>query len=172
MINAPEVPKGTENFWEYNPEYTELFDKLYKGDRSKNKNKSSQIMWAFYHMYHPKSIYHNLRDKEQKIKVKFLKNEKFDFNKYSNEMHLFKENVLTQPERSLMELNETLRKRDVFLSTQTYTIENARDLDTILANTAKLYQIYDKIKKDLKEEQVKKGRKKLKPDSASDAGRI
>ena len=181
MIKIPEVHKGTENFWEWNPQFIDLFDELYKKDKSKNKNKSSKIMWALYHKLNPDSIYYNLADKEEVIKKKFLKDSKFNWNKYLDDEDLFKRVLLTPAERALHEWNETMKKRNTFLRGQDFTLDkyikgklvkgNAKDLDAMLANTAKLYQEYGKIIKDLKEDKLKRG-KAGKPLSSSDANRI
>ena len=182
MIKIPEIPKGDENFWEWNAYYIDLFSNLYNKDRSKKKAESSKVMWALYHKLHPESIYYNLADKEDMIKKTFLKNPKFKWDDYEEEENLFKEIILTQAERSLNEWNETMRKRNKFLRDQDFTLDhydkagklvkgNAKELDQMLANTAKLYQEYGKILKDLTEERLKRG-KGNKPLSSSAANRI
>ena len=182
MIKTPEIPKGDENFWEWNPQYIEVFEDFYKKDKSKNKTRSSGIKWAFYNKLHPDSVYYNMSNKEDWIKNKILKDPKFKWEKYENEENLFKETILTQAERSLEEWNETMRKRNAFLRDQDFTFDyynddsklvkgNAKELDSMLANTSKLYQEYGKILKDLKEERMKRG-KGDKPLSSSAANRI
>jgi len=172
MINvSEEVLKGDKSFWEWNPEYKIIFKDLYKKDKTKDKRKSSGIMWAFYYKLHPQSAFFNMENKEEIISQKFLNSQNFNWEDYEEEEALFKETLLTQAERSLLEWNETMRKRDKWLKTQEYNLENAKDLDTILANTAKLYQLYTKVKKEFEDDKVKRGRGG-KPMSASDAGRI
>jgi len=55
------------SFWD---EYPELiipnkFNEIYNKDKSKNKSKSSRIMWAIQLHSHPESKLYNLLDKEE-----------------------------------------------------------------------------------------------------------
>jgi len=181
MINIPEPFKGTENFWELNSQYIMVFDTFYNKDKSKDKTKSSNIMWAFSFKLHPDSVFYNLPAKEDVIRDKFLKDPKFKWNAYSKEESLFHSTILTEATRALVGWDETMKKRRVFLNKQEFTLDEYKEgklvkgaadqLDKMLANTAKLYQDYSKIQKDLKEEKLKKG-KGNKPLSSSDANRI
>lgn len=194
MIKAPELFKGTENFWEYNPDYKIVFDTLYNKDKSKNKEESSKIMWAMYHKMHQDSVFYNMKDKELEISTKFLKNPKFDWKKHEDVEIVFKDTILTQAERSLYEWNELMRKRDKYLKNKEYyfdeyaTDENgdniitksgnfvtvkgtAEQLDKAQQVTIKYFNEYTKILKELTEEKLKRGRGN-KPLSASDANRI
>ncbi len=156
MLKVPEIAKGDENFWEWNPEYKMIFDKFYKRDRTKDKNYTSSIMWAFYYKLHPDSTFYNMDKKEEFIKEKFLKDPKFKWDKFTEQEELFKSTILSPAERGLVEWDETMMKRGTWLKDQEYTMENAKDLDTIIANTAKLYQLFTKVKKEFEEEKVKK----------------
>ena len=181
MINIPEPFKGTENFWELNSQYILLFDDFYNKDKTKNKNKSSKIMWALTFKLNPDSVFYNLPNKDEVIKDKFIKDEKFKWATYSKEESLFHSTILTEATRALVGWDETMKKRRTFLNEQDFTLDayvkgklvkgNAEQLDRMLANTAKLYQDYAKIHKDLKEEKMKKG-KGNRPVSASDANEI
>lgn len=194
MIKVPEIFKGNENFWEFNSEYVFILDKFYKSDKTKNKAKSSKIMWAFYHKLHPDSAYYNLKNKEQTIKEKWLKDKNFDWKKYEDVELTFKDSILTEAEKSLYDWNELMKKRNLYLKNQEYyfdeykTDENgdnilsktgqpvlrkgtAKQLDDAHTTTIKYYADYSKIMKELKQDKLKRG-KAGKPLSASDANRI
>lgn len=194
MINIPELFKGDENFWKLNSNYKMIFDSFYQKDKSKDKEKSSKIMWALYFRLHPDSAYYNLPDKEAIIIEKFLKEKGFKWSDYDDIEIMFKDTILTQAERSLYEWNEFMKKRDKYLKNTDYyfdqylTDENgdtvysktgkpvlvkgtADQLDKALMATPKIFMDYGVILKELKEDKIKKG-KGNKPLSSSDANRI
>ena len=171
MIRVPDVFKGDEDFWVWNPDYIMIFDSFYKRDKTKDKNRSSSIMWALYYKLHPDSAFYNMEKKEEFIRDKYLKDPRFKWSKYVGEEELFKSTILTVAERGLVEWDETMMKRGKWLKDQEYDMDNAKDLDAIVANTAKLYQLLGKVKKDFEQEKFKRG-KANKPLSASDAQRI
>lgn len=194
MINVPNPLTGKEDFWKLNPGFIDLFEQLYNQDKSKDKSKSSKIMWAFYHKVHPDSMYYNLPGKDELIKVKFLKEPEFVWANYEDEELMFIDAVLTQAERSLYEWNSLMKKRDKYLKNMDYyfdeyaTDENgdnitsktgrlvtlkgtADQIDKAQAVTIKYFNEYTKIRKDLKEDKIKKG-KGNKPLSATDANEI
>ena len=55
------------SFWDEFPELKipSTFNELYTKDKSKDKNKSSRIMWAIHLHSHPESKLSNLPDKEE-----------------------------------------------------------------------------------------------------------
>lgn len=176
--------KDTNSFWEYNPQYRVLFRHIYEEDKSKNKEKSSRLMWALFLCYHPKSDFYNLPNKEEVIAKKFLEDDKFKWNspKILALKETILESVLTQAEKSLDRWNNTLKKRDDFIHSQEFTLDSFNDegrlvkgtadqLDKMLANTNKLYQEYFSILKELQEEELARSRgNKVK--SLSDSGEI
>ena len=182
MINKPEGDIRDVNFWELNPNYKILFDKLYDTDKSKAKIESSRIMWALYLILHPSSEFYNLPDKRNLTKDKFLKNPKFKWEDYKSDEDLFKDVGLTQAQRSLFDWNELMKQRMDYLKSQTYFFDyidkqgklvkgTAEQLDRAFSATPKMYADYDKIVTSMKEEeyQMGKGKKIL---SLTDAGEI
>lgn len=181
------IPEGnyiTEdtNFWELNPQYKYILADFYNGDRSKDKKKSSKIIWAIYFKVHPKSEYYRLPNKEEVINTRWLKNPKFNWSNISPTVEIFKDTVLTQAEKSLVAWDEMMKKRDEFIHGQDFTLDEydergkivkgtADQLDKMLANTSKLYSEYFKIKKELADDEVKRG-KGNKPESMSDSDEI
>ena len=69
-----------EIFWINNPEYIyiEPFDKLYGKDKSRNKHKSSSLMWCFW-LYTSKSQYNTIKNLPQDQKLKVIKRYYKDF---------------------------------------------------------------------------------------------
>ena len=196
MINVPSPWRNDASiiFWELNPEYILIFEEFHKKDKSKGKLQSSTVMWAMYLKLHPDSSFYNMGNKEEFIKEKFVKDDKFNWDKYEDIEYTFKESVLTQAEKSLYEWNELMRKRDTYLKNQDYyfdeyaTDENgdnvlsktgrfitvkgtADQLDKAQQVTIKYFSEYTKILKELNEEKLKRG-KGNKPLSSSDANII
>lgn len=196
MINIPNPWRNDASisFWELNPEYILIFEDFHKKDRSKGKLFSSTVMWAMYLKLHPESSFYNMSNKEEFIKTKFVKDDKFDWAKYEDIELLFRDTILTQAEKSLFEWNELMHKRDKYLKSKDYyfdeyaTDENgdniitktgnfvtikgtAEQLDKAQQVTIKYFNEYTKILKELNEEKLKRG-KGNKPLSSSDANRI
>lgn len=181
-MKIPDFIKETDNFWELNPQYRYIFSDFYEGDKSKDKSKSSKIMWAIYFKVHPKSDYYRLPDKDDIIKDKWLKQPKFKWESVENEQRIFSDTILTQAERSLMAWDEMMKKRDEFIHSQEFTLDTydhrgktvkgtADQLDKMLGNTHKLYLEYFKIRKEISEEDIKRGAGN-KPESMSDSDDI
>lgn len=170
------------NFWKMNPQLKILFEDFYNSDKSKSKDTSSKIMWGIYLAVHPKSEFYNIPDKYNIISKNVIKDSKFSWAKHQRIIDVVIEQTMTQAEKSLINWNDTLKKRDEFIHSQEFTLDSynpegrivkgtADQLDKMLANTNKLYQEYFKILKELKveEDSKSKGNKIL---SASDTGEI
>lgn len=181
-MKIPDIVTPDLNFWSINPQLKLLFSNIHDNDKSKDKKNSSLIMWGIYHYVHPQSEFYNLSDKDDVIKKKWLKDANFSWVKYKEEVDLFKDMILTQAERSLVAWNETMKKRDEFMHTQEFTLDEYGDkgkiikgtadqLDAMLGRTAKLYADYFKIKKELSDEEIARGRGN-KPLSESDSNEI
>lgn len=174
--------KEGANFWEYNPQYKIIMSDVYSSDKSKNKEKSSLMMWAIFFLIHPRSEFYNLPDKHTILARDFIKDNSFKWEKHKDTIERVEEISLTQAEKSLVNWDMTLRKRDEFIHGQEFTLDNYNDdgrlqkgtadqLDKMLANTNKLYQEYFKILKELKNEEDSRG-KGNRPKSLSDSGEI
>lgn len=172
----------TNNFWDFNPQFKIILKEFYNKDKSKHKEESSKIMWAIFLLNHPKSEFYYLEDKENLIAKNYLKNSKFKWDDYKDITDIVLQNVLTQAEKSLVNWETTLKKRDEFIHAQEFTLDyyndddklvkgSADQLDKMLANTNKLYAEYFKIVKEIREEELAKARgNKIK--SMSDSGEI
>lgn len=161
------------NFWEIHPIFKtiDIFKKLYKGDTSRLKNRSSKIMWGIAMVVHPRAPLYRLDDKYDLVARDIIKDAKFKWDDCKDYMDLFADLCLTQAEKSLVAWDKRLKNRDNFLDTQKYTLETMKDLDDSNGKTYKLYQDYFKIRKELEEDEIKRG-KANKPKSLSDAGEI
>jgi len=174
--------KEEHNFWEYNPQYKIIFKDIYSADRSKDKDKTSRLMWGTLLLIHPRSEFYNLPDKDIIIARDFIKDKSFKWPDYQHIVDRMEEAILTQAEKSLVSWDRTLKKRDEFIHDQEFTLDNyneegrlqkgtADQLDKMLANTNKLYQEYFKILKELKNEEESRSRgNRIK--SLSDSGEI
>lgn len=185
-MKVPDIFTDKDNFWELNPSFVFILNDFYNSDKSKNKEKSSKIMWAIYFRTHPKSDFYNLANKDAIIKTRWLKDESFKWEDYEEVINTFKEISLTQAEKSLVEWDIMLKKRDDFMHSQDFTLDyyetldsgkvvirkgTADQLDKMLANTNKLYAEYFKIQKELSDEEITRGRGN-KPLSMSDSNEI
>ena len=139
------------NFWQINPVFkvTGEFAKFYKKDTSKDKRASSKVMWAI-SLFADTSKENKLRNYSEKdrkvlISVDWIKDDAFKWGKFTHLVVAYREIELTPSKRSLLFLRQKLEEREMFLSTTTYTIENAKNLDDIIANTDKLFNLVSKL---------------------------
>ena len=139
------------NFWELNTQFKILgkFATFYRADTSKGKNASSKVMWAIA-LFTDTDKDNKLRnlpkkDKETIIAAEFIRDVKFKWKKYNDLIEYYKETQLTLSKRSLFFLNDKMQEREDFLKTVAYTIENAGELDKIMANTDKLFSMVARL---------------------------
>lgn len=152
------------NFWK---EYPELkiapgLEEFYKKDKTKDKNKSSQIMWAIDLCENIESKFYHNPDKYKLVASTVLKDEKFKWESYNNIIDFYRECCLSEAERSLTIWNETMRLRNTSLKQMYQDAFEGRDtdelvkLDKMLALTPKMFEDYKKIKADYEEEKTHK----------------
>ncbi len=170
------------NFWKDNFDLliVEEFNALYSKDKSKNKEESSKIMKALYYVLHPDSLYYNAPNKYEIISKSFLKDPKFNWESIQPITLLFKEFVLSDAQKALINWGEIMVMRDTTLkklykealnvNVSEVDTKTLKDLDAMLTATPKMFEDYKKVKKEYEEELVKKKGKKNK--SLSDAGEL
>ena len=181
------------NFWEVNPTYrvVEVFEGLYKADKSNKKKKSSNVMWALAFCLRRESPLYNMPEKWNLVITDIIKDNKFKWESNEELIHTFKNTCLTQSERGLLSWEEMMFKRDKYLKNIDYyfdqyaTDENgdnvlsktgsliiergtATQLDKAFSVTPKMYADFDKIRRQIEEDDIKRG-KGNKPKSLSDA---
>ena len=164
------------NFWKVNPQLASFggFKELYDSDDSKDKVSSSKIMWAIAFMYDPDSKFINIPTEKRMdiIKIDFLKDKKFDWSKYDNQIKMYLDCILTPAERLMSEWKNKLEERSKFIKEQKYTLENAKDLDRMLADTKKMYDYYNSVLDDLIKEKSGSRVKGNTMESAAEKGLI
>lgn len=135
------------NFWEVNKQLKviEPFATFYNSDKSKNKSDSSRIMWGVALVFDPNSKYNNYPESDRKTLVArdWLMNKSFKWSDYSNIIDGFIDVLLTRVERTKRIFEKKLEDREKFLDQTPYTLENAKDLDSIVSNTSKLIEILE-----------------------------
>lgn len=166
------------NFWEQNSDLIILdeFAKLYHKDKSKDKQDSSRILWAIFYAYSPESKFFNYPNKQEVIAQSFLKDTKFRWEDYKDLIDAYKNLVLSDAERALINWNEIMTMRDQSIkdlykkAIEESDTDELVKIDKMLANTPKMFEDYKKIKKDYEEEKVTKKGKTIA--SLSDSGEL
>ena len=166
------------NFWELNSDLVILdeFSKLYYKDKSKDKQDSSKILLAIFYAYNPESKFFNYPNKQEVISQSFLKDPKFKWEDYKDLIEAYKNIVLTDAERALINWNEIMTMRDQSIkdlykkAIEDSDTDELVKIDKMLANTPKMFEDYKKIKKDYEEEKVTKKGKTIA--SLSDSGEL
>ena len=189
MRNITENFSPANNFWDFNQQFkvVEPFKSFYNKDRTKDRKKSSDIMWGIALMYHPESDIYDMSDKEERVAQDMLKLGKdFDWGKYEDLISSFIDMALTQAQKSLRNWELAIKDRDEFLATQKYHFgyseftpdgveiehkSNVKELDEMRGRTIKLYQDLIKIQSEMSKEIVARG-KGSKIKSLSDEGLI
>lgn len=155
-----------ENFWEVNPIFktVKIFNDFYKNDKSKGNKNSSQIMWAvaFLIDQHPDNIWRNLTEDDKKtlIAEEYLKKKDFNWDLHSDIINEYEKRILTLPERDFVDLVEKMHERKLFIKHTPYTLDTlsedgktikgtAKDLDSMVVNTVKLYEQLEVVKQKL-----------------------
>lgn len=147
------------NFWKINPQYKllGLFANLHRRDTSKDKGYSSKIMWAilFFADMTKDNSFRNFPEDERKslIKDEFMSGTKFNWKDNQNLVDFYIQTQTTQQKRSLMMLKRKMEEREAFLDKSKYTITNAKELDSIIANTEKLFSLLNKLEESIRKEE-------------------
>jgi hypothetical protein len=183
-------------FWDVCPEVRaiELFNNFYEKDRSKHHEVSSDLMWAMIFCLRKESPMYNLPNKWELAARDIAHVDKLNWEKYDDLIMVFKQSFMTQAERSLLAWEELMFKRDKYLKNQEYYFDEyltdeagdniksrtgqfitikgtAEQLDKAFSTTPRMYSDYYKIKKDIEDDEIKRGRgNKVK--SMSDANDI
>lgn len=183
-------------FWDVFPEYRviETFDRVYSADKSKNHIDSSNLMWAIIFCLRKESPMYNLPNKWFLAAKDIVLDEKLNWDKHDDVIMAFKQVFMTQAERSLLAWEELMFKRDKYLKEQEYYFDSyqlddngdnvksrtgqlvtvrgtADQLDKAFSATPKMYSDFYKIKKEIENDEIKRG-KGNKVKSMSDSNEI
>jgi hypothetical protein len=143
------------NFWEANPQFKVIggFGALYHSDKSKSKDTSSKIMWAisFFCDDSEENRLINLPETDRKsiIEDDYIKDKNFAWDKYKELIELYQKTQMTHQQRTLFNLKVKMEERDNFLLNTKYTLDNARDLDAIISNTPKLFEMVKTLQEEI-----------------------
>lgn len=186
----------SENFWILNPQFQNIqpFKKLHHSDKSRDKGKSSKIMWFIAQIADTSgsNTFRNLNFEERValLALDFMEdNNYFDNNKELLDplVKMYKNLHMTPALKALEEWNEKITQRAKFIKDTPYSVDifelgiegkpikvpgTAKILDDMMKATKSIYDHYHLILKSLTEEdeehQVKGGQKL----SLSDLGEI
>lgn len=177
------------NFWTANPQLGIVgpFKKLYTNDKSRGKAISSKLMWSVALIWDRGSKYFSQPESDKILLV---------FEDYFGDKNYYKNNLEkitelkdfyirlteTTAERTLSGIEAKLRERDAFLKDTHYDMGEKGErgwqwgtvdtLDKMMANTKKLYDMYDESRKVVMEDLEKGSTKGDAAESLSDSGDI
>lgn len=166
------------NFWVVNPQFKipKVFNSLYVSDKSKGKETSSRIMWAIalYADNSKANKFKNLSDKDRKdlIVADYLEGIKFNWEANIPLIELYQNMNMTKAQRNLFTIESKLEQRDEVLAKETYTIDNALDLDKIIINSKAVNEVYKVLKDTIEKEEAESSTRGGRIESASERGDI
>jgi len=148
--------KNVSKFWEVNPEFmhAEPYRTFYKSSREKTR--TSKIMWAIFLLCDISSPKIRLRkdEREEDIKLYYLEDEKFDFNKYEELIQQYPKVVLTKIQRELKTWQDKIEERNKFIEKQTYNERTFEMLDKMLKESKAIWEAFGKIYKEYQTENI------------------
>jgi hypothetical protein len=163
------------NFWKLNPQLKVPleFADILKQDKSKNKSKSSQIMWAIALLVDPDSKFSNISyyTRRDMISKDFLKNPDFDWDVYKDAVVFYERSLITPAKRQLMVWNKKMDEKTLYLDTLTYE-DNADTIEGLLKTNVKLFEDYERLLKLVDKETNEGSTKGGAEESASEKGLI
>jgi hypothetical protein len=169
------------NFWEEHQEMRVAgpFKLLYNSDRSTNKMHSSKMAWCIVIIWDTASKYYRMPEDGPDNKIDLIFNEYYDkpgyygLNKKKvDELKAFYIRMQDTPaRRTLREIEMKLEERTRFMAGEQYTLgicnergswvgNTATILDKMLADTKKIYDLYEQAKADVEKENAKDGKVK------------
>ena len=172
---TPTTDYEKENFWELNPQLKIMlpFHKLYKRDKSKNKDISSKEMWCIFFMEEVDEEFNKFAKVKFEERAKILK-ETFYMIDLNDEViqeciEGYNTYMLTLVARAFKEEQKSMIDRGEIIRSTPYTFDEyerdnkdriiyaggrpvvrkgtAKDLDAIRKNSVAIYEAYEKIEK-------------------------
>ena len=148
--------KNVSKFCEVNPEFmhAEPYRTFYKSSREKTR--TSKIMWAIFLLCDISSPKIRLRkdEREEDIKLYYLEDEKFDFSKYEELIQQYPKVVLTKIQRELKTWQDKIEERNKFIEKQTYNERTFEMLDKMLKESKAIWEAFGKIYKEYQTENI------------------
>lgn len=173
--------QGSEvSFWEVFPYMKEvsLFKKLYKEDRSKDKNKSSKVMWYLALTKDIDSEFYSMEDRHETL-IDMLELDVVKYLEGQEELDIllnyFEDFIDTPLSADVRAMEQKLKERKAFIQTTTYTLDEmvypkegegkpylkkgtAAQLDKMMVDTKSIHEEIRKLRAALKDEQSEKGK--------------
>ena len=181
-----------DNFWKVHPDLVAAgpFAQIHKVDKTRGKDYSSKLAWCIKLIWDMGSVYYALPERGEDNKIDlvfedFLGKPNF-YDKNREQVNDLKEFYIkvkdTVAHRTLRGIEEKLKERDAFMSKTEYDmgvvnergawVGNTVDtLDKMMANTKKLYDLYNEARAVVDREQQKHSLGNT-TQSLSDAGDI
>ena len=140
LSRRTEIFDTERNYWETYPEIRlhPQFSPTYKKDKTKKKSVSSNMMWAFHLVCHPKSL---------------PKSWDWEASFEDSMLETYRGLMLSEAQRALTDWDEMIKKRSSYLKNQDYNLETGNDLDKLHKNTYSIYKDYQKICEELTNEE-------------------
>ena len=165
------------NFWKAFPQMKTIgeFKKFHTKDKSKGKNSSSKIMWAIAMLYEiedNKLANYPEEDRREVIEEDWLNKKDFDWSQYDKIIEEYKKTLMSPSKRALLEQRRKTDERTKFLSSVPYTLDNAKELDSLLSNTEKFLSILKKLEETVAIEEATGNKKGGRAESLSEQGVI
>jgi len=166
-----------ENFWLVNPSFLTIkkFREFNKSDKSKNKNTSSQIMWAIAFLVdpHTDNPWKNLADQDKRnlIVTDYCK---VEWDNHEDLIEEYYNRCLTPGERNLFDIIEKMNERSKFIKNTEYSLDEyeevggrskltkgtAAQLDKMVVETKKIYEYLDSVQQMVDKEKTDGGKTK------------
>tara|TARA_Y100001963_G_C6704690_1_gene411321 strand:- start:186 stop:710 length:525 start_codon:yes stop_codon:yes gene_type:complete len=163
------------NFWSINPqlEIPKIFADIYKKDKSKNKEKSSKIMWAIALLIDPDSKFANApyEDRKNLILTDYIRDIKFKWEDYQDAIEYYENLLLTPAQRQINIWSRKMDEKTKYLDSLSYE-EDAETIEKLLTSNAKLYTELERITKQLEKEESEGVAKGGREESAGEKGLI
>ena len=146
------------NFWKVHPQLKLVgkFKEFYEKDKTKDKEKSSSVMWAIFLIYDSDSEVFNfdLKEKISLVSKDFLS---FTFKEedYKEIRDFYLSFQLSAAKRQLYVWNRKLDEKTAYLETLTYE-EDSETIEKLLQSNIKLYADYEAILKRIEQESTGK----------------
>lgn len=176
--------QGSEvSFWDTFPVFKEtgLFKKLYKEDRSKDKNKSSKVMWYCVLVKDIDSEFYTADKQTREQDENLFDVLDLDVVKYMDSqeeldllLNYFEDFISCVIAKSIRKLEKKLIERDLFIEKSKYSFDehildeetgkykllkgNSAQLDKMVTDGGELYDQIKKMRENLKSEQGGKGK--------------
>ena len=159
MVSVLEAYEPRASFWEAHPQFKKLglFAEFYKKDVSNKRWNSSNIMWgiAFLVDNSKYNRFRNFPEEERKklIKEEIINKESFSWKRYEKYIKFYEEVELSPLKRNLRILRKKMDERMKFIEETSYNVANAKELDSIISNTDKLFDLMLKLEKQIEKEE-------------------